>query len=336
MKSGASERSTTLHGRVAPDGFSPLERVRIENLACTRPADHGLSLTHWSARSPQQEVTRQEILGTIHYTTVARILAAASLQPHRWRYWKTTVWNASAIERASVVLWCYEHVDWLLERDILVICLDEKTDLQVLERDGPVRLMIPGHIEQQEFDYVRHGTVNFLAAMTLHDGLMWSDCLERNDGQHFRSSVERLLDHHSWAQGIYLVMDNGPSHIAGDTLAMLADRKPWVRVRLTPPHASWLNQAELLLRVFCARYIKRGHWASHQAMIEHLVASSREYNGLFAHPFSWSWTRSHFHDWLTGGSDTPNRGRRPQAAAARAGVADLGRLPAVLPVATAA
>lgn len=273
--------------------------MRIENLACTKPADHGLSLTHWSARTLREEVTKQEILDTIHYKTVARILAAASLQPHRWRYWKSTVWNTSAIQRATRVLWCYEHVDWLLERGILVICLDEKANLQVLERDGPVRAMIPSHIEQQEFDYVRHGTVNFLAAMTLHDGLIWSDCLERNDGQHFRPAVQRLLDRYSWAQGIYLVMDNGPSHIAGETLAMLADRKPWVRVRLTPPRASWLDQAELLLRAFSARYIKRGHWNSRQAMIEHLATSSREYNDMWAHPFSWSWTRSQFHSWLT-------------------------------------
>ncbi len=300
MKSGASKQSTMLHGRVAPDGFPPLERVRIENLACTKPAEHGLSLTHWSARTLRQEVTRQEILGTIHYKTVARILAAASLQPHRWRYWKTTMWNASAIQRATRVLWCYEHVNWLLERGILVICLDEKPNLQVLERDGPVRAMIPGHIEQQEFDYVRHGTVNFLAAMTLHDGLMCSDCLERNDGQHFRPAVQEMLDRYSWAQGIYLVMDNGPSHIACETLAMLASRKPWVRVRLTPPRASWLNQGELLLRVFTARYIERGHWSNRQAMIEHLAASSGEYNALWAHPFFWSWTRSQFHHWLAG------------------------------------
>lgn len=174
-------------------------------------------MTHWSARTLQQEVIRQEIRDTIDYTTVARILAAASLQPHRWRYWKTAVWDAAAIQRAMRVLWCYEHVAWLLERDILVICLDEMPNLQVLERDGPVRLMIPGHIEQQEFDYVRHGTVNLLAAMTLHDGQMWAECLERNDGEHFRPAVAHLLGQHSEVNGIYLVMDNGPSHIARDT-----------------------------------------------------------------------------------------------------------------------
>lgn len=94
------------------------------------------------------------------------------------------------------------------------------------------------------------------------------------------------------------MMDNGPSHVAGDTLAMLAKREPWVRVCLTPPCASSLNQAELLLRAFSARYIERYHCDSSQRMIEHLAASSDEYDRLWAHPFSWSWTRGRFDDWL--------------------------------------
>jgi len=273
--------------------------VRIENLACTWPAEHGLALTHWAARTLQKEVIRQEICASIHSTTVARILAAASLQPHRFRYWKTTRWDAPAIRRAARVLWCYEHVGWLLKHNIVVLCLDEKANLQVLERAGPVHPLRPGQIEQQEWEYVRHGTVHFLAAMTLHDGQMWATCLERNDGEQFRGALPHLLAQFPWAEGFYLVMDNGPSHIAGETQSLLAERKPWVRVCLTPPHASWLNQAELLLRAFSARYIERGHWESRQTMIEHLQASWLEYNAHYAHPFAWSWTRSHFQDWLT-------------------------------------
>jgi len=279
--------------------FSPLERVRIENLACTTPAKHGLALTHWAVRNLQQEIIRQEIVSAIHYTTVAQILRTATLQPHRFRYWKTTRWDRAAIRQASRVLWCYERVEWLLEHGILVVCLDEKPNLQVLERAGPVRLMIPGHIEQQEFEYIRHGTVNFLAAMTVHDGQMWAECLERNNGAHFRPAVQRLLSHHRWPVGIYLIMDQGPSHIAGETKAMLeAATSPWVRVLYTPPHASWLNQAELLLGAFSGRYILRGSWSSRQAFIDHLYASWPEYNAHFAHPFNWSWTRRDFHTWV--------------------------------------
>jgi hypothetical protein len=64
-----------------------------------------------------------------------------------------------------------------------------------------------------------------------------------------------------------------------------------VRVLLTPAHASWLNQAELLLRAFTCRYLDRGDWKSRQNLIDHLDASWREYNHMFAHPILWSWTR---------------------------------------------
>ena len=280
-------------------GFPPLSRARVENLACTPPAEHGLELTHWSVRSLQTVAIRLEIVPTIHYTTIADILDAATLQPHRWRYWKTTIWNAQAVRQAAKVSWCYERATWLLERGILVVCVDEKPSIQVLERAGAIRLMIPGHIEQQEFEYIRHGTVNLLVAMTAHDGQMWGACLDANDGAHFRPTLLRYLELWREYVGVYLIMDNGASHIAGETKALIQGLKtPWVRVCYTPPRASWLNQAELLLGAFCGRYIKRGSWDNRQAMIDHIAASSVEYNDLFAHPFQWSWTRPDFREWI--------------------------------------
>ena len=285
--------------RVDHPRFPPLERVRIENLACTQPGEHGLHLTHWSVRALQTVAIRLSIVPTMHYTTIAAILRTATLQPHRWRYWKTTLWDAAAVRRAAKVLWCYEYAAWLLERGILVVCVDEKPNLQVLERAGPIRPMIPGHIEQQEFEYIRHGTVNLLVGMTVHDGQMWAECLDANDGAHFRPAIKRYLNHFQDYVGIYLVMDNGSSHIATETKSLLQGLKaPWVRLCYTPPHASWLNQAELLLGAFSERYIKRGSRDSRQAMINHLDASWPEYNELFAHPFQWSWTRLDFHQWI--------------------------------------
>jgi hypothetical protein len=286
-------------GRVARPGFSPLTRTRIENLSCTNPAAQGLELTHWSARSLQLVVHQLEIAPAIHYTTIAELLRTATLQPHRWRYWKTTVWDRAAIRRAAKVLWCYEWADWLRARGVLVICVDEKPTIQVLERAGPIRRMIPGQIEQQEFEYVRHGTVNLLVGMTVHDGRMWAECLPKNDGEHFRPALQHYLRGFGAYKGIYLVMDNGASHIAAETKTFLqAQRSPWVRVCYTPAHASWLDQAELLLGAFSKRYLERGSWDSHQAMVDHLMASWPEYNELFAHPFHWSWTRPRFRKWL--------------------------------------
>ena len=83
-----------------------------------------------------------------------------------------------------------------------------------------------------------------------------------------------------------------------ETRDLLLSRYPRVRMLFTPAHASWLNQAELLLRAFTEHYLRRAEWASRDEFIEHLAASWPEYNRLFAYPFTWSWTRAKMHAWM--------------------------------------
>ena len=89
--------------------FPPLERVQIERVACTDPAAYGLHLARWDCRSLQQVVVERAIVDSLHDTTMARILAAASLQPHRSRYWKTATIDAQFTTRAAKILWRYER-----------------------------------------------------------------------------------------------------------------------------------------------------------------------------------------------------------------------------------
>ena len=97
---------------------------------------------------------------------------------------------------------------------------------------------------------------------------------------------------------MHLIWDGGPSHISADTQSFLREYQLWLRVLVTPAHASWLNQAELLLKSFGVRYLKRGSWESRQALIDHLNDSWPEYNRLFAHPINWSWTRRDLRKWV--------------------------------------
>ena len=109
--------------------FPPLARVQIERIACTDPPAYGLHLTHWDCRSLRQVVVEQAVVAASHYTTVARVLAKASLHPHRSRYWKTAVIDEEFTTLAAKVLWCYERVDWLHQRGEVVICMDEKPNI---------------------------------------------------------------------------------------------------------------------------------------------------------------------------------------------------------------
>ncbi len=143
-----------------------------------------------------------------------------------------------------------------------------------------------GQIEHQEFEYIRHGTVNFLVALVVHSGQMHGWCLEHNDSQHLCQVLPQLFEYYPEVRRFHLIWDNGPSHIADHTHRFLRQYRH--RVVFTPVHAFWLNQAELLLGAFAERYLKRGDWHSRQQLIEHLKASWPEYNCLYAHPFTWS------------------------------------------------
>jgi DDE superfamily endonuclease len=278
--------------------FPPLVRVCIEQLACCEPAGIGLSMTHWSTRTLAKVAVRQGIVPQIAHSTVSLILRGADLQPHRSRYWKTPRLDGKFVERASKILWCYERIDWLREHDEVVVCLDEKPHLQALERRVAKVAMRPGQIEHQEFEYTRHGTVNFLGALFVHDGTMRGWCLERNDSAHLIPTLDELFETLRERRRIHVIWDGGPSHTSGMTAQCLRRHRQKVRVLLTPAHASWLNQAELLLRAFAERYLKRGNWASRADLIHHLQASWLEYNNLLAHPFHWSWTRRKMHNWV--------------------------------------
>lgn len=276
--------------------FPPLERVQIERVACVDPAAYGLHLTRWDCRTLQQVVIEQAIVDAIHYTTVARILAAASLQPHRSRYWKTATIDREFTSRAAQVLWCYERVGWLRQRGDVVICVDEKPNLQALSRRAPTQPMSPGQIVRREVEYKRHGTVTLLVAFNVFDGMMWGCCLEANDYEHFQWALRQISQRWARAGQIHLIMDNGSSHIDHHTRKYLHSHARF-RPLYTPVHASWLNQAELLLRAFTDKYLKHFESASRQHLIDHINVSWPEYNEWFAHPFTWSWTRRQMYEW---------------------------------------
>jgi hypothetical protein len=286
------------HAQAVRGFFPPGQRHQIESLACQDPQTLGRELTHWSQRSLAQAASEQEHVASISYSTVGAILREADLQPHRFRYWKTTVWDDEAVARALKILWYYERTESLWQRGEVLIGVDEKPNIQVLERAAPKQPMRPGQIERQEFEYVRHGTINLLAGLIIHNGRMWAECLDKNDGEHFRPALRRLLHPYGWAKRIHLIIDGGSSHTSGETTAFFHDLSPRLHLLWTPVDASWLNQTESLLEAFSERYLLRGSWSSRVQMIRHIMASPLDYNQHFAHPFDWKWSCRDFKYWL--------------------------------------
>ena len=282
-----------------PRAITALQRVGIEQLACCEPAGLGLEITHWSTRSLAAIAMKRGLVSHIAQSTVSLILQHADLQPHRSRYWITPTLNAEFLERAGRILWLYERIEALETQGEIVLALDEKPNIQALQGVRPTQPMHAGQIQRLEFEYRPNGVVNFLALLNLYNGQMRSHCLDKNDSEHFCRALPRLLQPFHSFRRIHLICDGGPSHTAAATQSFLRSHYgSRLRLLFTPAHASWLNQAELLLKSFDVRYLQRGQWESRQQLIDHLFASTPEYNRLWARPIHWSWTRRDLREWI--------------------------------------
>lgn len=235
------------------------------------------------------------IVPTLSEATVRRLLHRVDLQPHRTRYWKTSRLDKQFQQRAQQILWCYANANRLAKKGFLVVCVDEVANIQVLER-APIKRAIPGAIEHQEFEYIRHGTVNLLMFLIVPTGVMDMVILEAKNAHHYIKALRKFYHGHHRLRGVYLIQDNDSSHTACATQRYFAEQS-WWHPCYTPVHASWLNQAEILINRFQQHYLQRASWKSREEFIEHLMAAWREYNWRYAEPIEWTWTNEHMRQW---------------------------------------
>jgi hypothetical protein len=286
----------TAHVQVGVGGFFPLARARIQALACSPPSTKGLALTHWSVRELTRVVLSEGIIETIHYSTVCLILQASELQPHRYHYWKTQI-AEDFIPKAATVLWYYEQAPRLAREGILVMCLDEKPTIQALERRFPSLPMKPGQIERREYEYIRHGTLNWLVGLRVHDGRAWGRTFAHKSQEIFAESLDRVAYQHKQAKKIHFIIDNDPTHKGQPIDDVVNASKGRIAIHYTPVHASWLNQADILLSNLSRKYLHRGSWNSKRELSIHLRRAIDEYNSFHAAPLNWSFTRNAMRNW---------------------------------------
>ena len=200
-------------------------------MACLEPVAKGLHITHWTSQDLARQAVADGIVDAISPRTVRQILRDVDLQPHRTRYWRTARLDARFKERAEKVLWCYGNAERLARQGIWTVAVDEMPNLQVLER-RPIRRAIPGSIEQQEFEYVRHGTVNLLLFLVVHTGRMEVAVEAKKDAEHYIRELRAFRRRHRGLKGVFLIQDGDPSHTSGDTAAYWSGCRGWWRPAL--------------------------------------------------------------------------------------------------------
>jgi|SRR5215470_1614431 len=246
-----------------------VERVLVRTLE-TKPRD----ATQWSRRSMAAAVG-------ISSTTVGRIWRAFGLQPHRSETFKLSK-DPLFIEKVRDIVGLYMSPP---DR-ALVLCVDEKSQIQALDRTQPLLPMQPGMPERRTHDYVRHGTTSLFAALDVKSGAVIADCQPRHRAVEFRKFLDTIDAAVSADLEVHLVLDNLSTHKAPTVRRWLAKR-PRYHLHFTPTSSSWLNLVERFFAELTQKQIRRGTHRSTQALID-AIESYIAIRNENPRPFIWT------------------------------------------------
>ena len=232
--------------------------------------------TQWTARSLAAATG-------ISKSTAHPWLQTFSLQPHRQKSFKLSN-DPFFVEKVRDIVGLYLNPP----DKAVVLCVDEKTQIQALDRTQPLLPMGLGYVEGVTHDYIRHGTTTLFAALDVATGAVIAECKPRHRHQEFLSFLRRIDKEVPRELDVHLIVDNYCTHKHAKVRSWLAQRSRF-HVHYTPTYASWLNQVERWFGIITQRAIRRGSFSSVKeliAKIEHFIAN---YN-KGSTPFSWTAT----------------------------------------------
>lgn len=251
------------------------ERVAqlIKTTLHTKPADGS---THWSVRGVAAETG-------ISKSSVQRYFNLFGLQPHRSESFKLST-DPFFVEKLRDVVGLYLSPP----ENALVLCVDEKSQCQALERTQPMLPMGMGYVEGVTHDYKRHGTTTLFAALNVLNGTVLASCKPRHRHQEFLSFLREIEKAVPAELDVHCIVDNYATHSHPKVKAWLARRPRW-HMHFIPTYSSWLNQVERFFALITDKAIRRGSFTSVKQLvqrIDHFVAAHNQH----AQPFRWTAT----------------------------------------------
>jgi transposase len=234
-----------------------------------------LGVTHWSSRL----LARHLKIGD---ATVARAWREYGIAPWRSETFKFST-DPELVAKVSDVVGLYLAPP----ENAVVLCVDEKSQIQALDRTAPMLPMQPGLPERRTHDYRRHGTTTLFAALEIATGRVTGHCLPRHRHQEFLRFLRQIARAYPGVE-LHLVMDNYAAHKHPAVRAWLA-ANPRVKVHFTPTSASWLNLVECWFSIIERQAIHRGSYASVPDLNRRIRAFIDGWNDR-AHPFTWTKT----------------------------------------------
>src|ERR1700676_2726761 len=215
--------------------------------------------------------------------TVHRIWQKYGLQPHRVETFKFSCAPQFDAKLADIVGLYLDPPE-----RALVLCVDEKSQIQALDRTQPLLPMRPGQAERRTHDYERHGVTTLFAALDVKAGTIVGKCMPRHRAREFRKFVDEVERNVPANLDIHVVMDNASSHKTKLIRAWFAKRRRW-HVHFTPTSSSWVNQVERFFALLSEQQIKRG---AHRSVAELEAAITAYIKIRNAAPKPFRWTKS--------------------------------------------
>jgi len=280
-----SKRLAGLHDEPRPGAPRKVQDRQVERVITTTLESLPQDATHWSTRSLAKKVG-------LSHMTVARIWRAFGLKPHFGETFKLST-DPQFIEKVRDIVGLY-----LAPPDrALVLCVDEKSQIQALDRTQPVLPLRPGQAERRTHDYVRHGTTSLFAALDVASGAVIGQCRRRHRSREFRDFLE-LIDHEVPAHlDVHLIVDNASTHKTPLVHRWLL-RHPRFQLHFTPTSSSWINQVERWFATLTEKQIRRGVHRSTLAL-ERAIRDYLDTYNRNPRPFRWTKTADHILDSLS-------------------------------------
>jgi len=232
--------------------------------------------THWSTR------TMSKTCG-LSQAAISRIWRAFGLKPHRQETFKISA-DPLFVDKVRDIVGLYLNPP---ERSV-VLCVDEKSQMQALDRSQPLLPMSPGQVERRTHDYVRHGTSSLFAALDIKAGQVMGTCYRRHRAKEFRRFLEQIDANVPQSLEVHLVLDNASTHKTPAIQRWLL-KHPRYHVHFTPTSSSWMNQVERWFAELTQKALRRSVHRSvdelERAVLAYIDASNAD-----PRPFTWTKT----------------------------------------------
>lgn len=256
-----------------PRKFSDEEVAKVLELVQGLPPK---GYTNWSQRRLAEKTGMSQ-------WKINRILKEHDLKPHRTEYWCGKSPDPEFETKMLDIVGLYlDPPD-----NALVLCVDEKTQMQALDRRQPVLPLTTGAPKRMTSTYKRHGTVSLMAALAVHDGEVTANTVERNDAENFLKFLKKL-DRKYRKKKLHIILDNLSVHKHSSVKKWLKNKRK-VRLHFTPTYSSWLNQVEIWFNILSKDVLKDGAWESKEQLVGQLMDYIKSYNENRAKPFEWTY-----------------------------------------------